>query len=572
MNPHHPASSRARRPSRPVAATSIAVLLAAASALLTAPQLHAGAVAFTAAERTVVAIGAGDLGFGCAQVPSIDDSDRFGPFFATVGVPLFAVGTASQLSAVTPSSLVFGSGSVQLGGSAACDGSLVRSTIELRFEIVGEVMLLLSGTLGTWGNEAVHSQAGVRIEETATDALVYEVLVVSGGDVGSASATLPSPLILAAGEYLLRIEAWTAGQLLGEPLSGGAEFEVGIDFPAVANNECASAEPIELDGFSIFDTTFATTTGPAEPSCAAGATDRQIGADVWFSYASACDAWLILSVCGLADFDTRLALYEGCPEQGGVLVACNDDDPQCFGGTSQLLVPVRSGLEYFVRLGGADGARGAGGLLVTCEIPNDYCEDILAVEGGSLAFSTVGATTDGPPLAGSCDDGADDQIHSDIWFSLAAPCTGTLVVTIQPSGDRSGEPSGEFDSRVAVYAGDCPSDSGSQIACGVSADASGVSQAAAAVREGEPYVVRVGGAALAAAGPKGVGQSGHGVMVIECRACRSDLNGDGLVNGSDLGLLLGAWGGGEPLPDLDGNGVVDGGDLGILLGAWGPCG
>lgn len=53
----------------------------------------------------------------------------------------------------------------------------------------------------------------------------------------------------------------------------------------------------------------------------------------------------------------------------------------------------------------------------------------------------------------------------------------------------------------------------------------------------------------------------------------ADLNGDGTVNGSDLGLLLGAWG---PCAncascpaDLDGNCVVDGGDLGLLLGSWG---
>jgi len=52
-----------------------------------------------------------------------------------------------------------------------------------------------------------------------------------------------------------------------------------------------------------------------------------------------------------------------------------------------------------------------------------------------------------------------------------------------------------------------------------------------------------------------------------------DLNGDGLVDGADLGVLLGAWGpcpAEEPCPaDLDGDGVIAGGDLGLLLGAWG---
>lgn len=49
----------------------------------------------------------------------------------------------------------------------------------------------------------------------------------------------------------------------------------------------------------------------------------------------------------------------------------------------------------------------------------------------------------------------------------------------------------------------------------------------------------------------------------------ADLNGDGLVNGADLGLLLSAWGGSGPA-DLNGDGVVAGLDLGILLSAWTP--
>ncbi|HMN97079.1 MAG TPA: hypothetical protein PKC43_11450 [Phycisphaerales bacterium] len=47
----------------------------------------------------------------------------------------------------------------------------------------------------------------------------------------------------------------------------------------------------------------------------------------------------------------------------------------------------------------------------------------------------------------------------------------------------------------------------------------------------------------------------------------ADLNGDGVVDGADLGILLGAWGTAGP-GDLNGDGIVDGADLGILLGAW----
>lgn len=56
-------------------------------------------------------------------------------------------------------------------------------------------------------------------------------------------------------------------------------------------------------------------------------------------------------------------------------------------------------------------------------------------------------------------------------------------------------------------------------------------------------------------------------------ACPSDLNGDRIVDGADLGALLGAWGtcSGSCPADLNGDGQVDGADLGVLLGAWGNC-
>jgi hypothetical protein len=51
--------------------------------------------------------------------------------------------------------------------------------------------------------------------------------------------------------------------------------------------------------------------------------------------------------------------------------------------------------------------------------------------------------------------------------------------------------------------------------------------------------------------------------------CTGDLDNNGDVNGADLAILLGGWGGAAG--DLNNNGTTDGADLAILLGAWGPC-
>lgn len=50
----------------------------------------------------------------------------------------------------------------------------------------------------------------------------------------------------------------------------------------------------------------------------------------------------------------------------------------------------------------------------------------------------------------------------------------------------------------------------------------------------------------------------------------ADLNGDWMVDGADLGNLLGQWGT-DGTADFNNDGQVDGADLGALLGAWGGC-
>ncbi len=60
-------------------------------------------------------------------------------------------------------------------------------------------------------------------------------------------------------------------------------------------------------------------------------------------------------------------------------------------------------------------------------------------------------------------------------------------------------------------------------------------------------------------------------VIIERAQCTGDLDGSGVVDGADLGGLLGAWGTPGSPADLDGDGTVGGADLGVLLGNWGTC-
>jgi hypothetical protein len=66
--------------------------------------------------------------------------------------------------------------------------------------------------------------------------------------------------------------------------------------------------------------------------------------------------------------------------------------------------------------------------------------------------------------------------------------------------------------------------------------------------------------------------SKHPTLVVayeEAGGMPGDFNGDGKVNGADLGLLLAVWGPCDGCPeDMNNDGMVDGGDIGLMLASW----
>ena len=83
--------------------------------------------------------------------------------------------------------------------------------------------------------------------------------------------------------------------------------------------------------------------------------------------------------------------------------------------------------------------------------------------------------------------------------------------------------------------------------------------------EGEIYIVKQGTAASGGQIFKIIPASGE----VDCTPPNPyDLNGDTLVDGVDLGMLLAAWGT-SGVGDVDNNGIVDGADLAGMLGAFG---
>ena len=61
---------------------------------------------------------------------------------------------------------------------------------------------------------------------------------------------------------------------------------------------------------------------------------------------------------------------------------------------------------------------------------------------------------------------------------------------------------------------------------------------------------------------------GGDCSLLLCGQLPADLNGDGVVNGEDLAILLSVWGLSTDEYDFDGDGTVGGGDLAFILAYW----
>jgi hypothetical protein len=158
--------------------------------------------------------------------------------------------------------------------------------------------------------------------------------------------------------YKIRVAA-------GNPSLGTGQIELACIEPGDSGGD--PNELGDLVGLVTFGTTNATTDGPPHAACL-NAGDDQIHNDVWFSWTAPCTGTLTVDTCDTADFDTRVAVYDGCtaaPSDTNLL-GCNDDAAGCPGFTSALSVPVSAGQCYLIRVGGYNGGSGTGILSIAC--------------------------------------------------------------------------------------------------------------------------------------------------------------------------------------------------------------
>jgi hypothetical protein len=98
--------------------------------------------------------------------------------------------------------------------------------------------------------------------------------------------------------------------------------------------------------------------------------------DVWFVYDPSNPDMATLSTCGVANFDTVIAVYEGLdtPVTSDRLVSYDDDSFGCGGNTSHLEFTPDCNKKYLVRVGAyGENERGSGRLLAPICLDCDPC-------------------------------------------------------------------------------------------------------------------------------------------------------------------------------------------------------
>ena len=176
---------------------------------------------------------------------------------------------------------------------------------------------------------------------------------------------------------------------------------------APLNDDCNNRAGLGL-GTQAFDTTNATTDGPAHALCL-NSGDNQVAKDIWFNHPASITGTLDIDTCG-SSFDTKIAVYSGtgCADYETRLIACNDDAtcPTGPGLQSKLTINIVAGMHYTIRIGGFNNAAGVGQVTLTATAtPTGSC----CITDGSCTVTTQASCTGAWTTGGTCSPNACPQ-------------------------------------------------------------------------------------------------------------------------------------------------------------------
>jgi|GEM_PF-1907317 len=253
-------------------------------------------------------------------------------------------------------------------------------------------------------------------------------------------------------------------------------------------------------------------------------------------------------VAVLSSCDATEAVIQGWRQDGYPL--CDDGDGSYRQFTSASFY-LQAGQARLLAIGG-DTANDAGSAtLHIARIGSTLMDGAQPITLGDNAFA-VAAREPALPYAGACDWFGYDRMGNASRFSFVPSKTGTYRFSFCGSSREqialSASPDLPINTLITAWGG-CPSSGG---------------RLTAALTAGNTYYLAAG-YVYGNYDPC----SNRNVTVEFVDSCPADLNGDNIVNGADLTIVLAAWD--TAAQDITGDGIANGVDLGILIASWGAC-
>ncbi len=349
------------------------------------------------------------------------------------------------------------------------------------------------------------------------------------------------------------------------------------------NDNCQQAIPIGL-GDTPIDNDCASPGGPSHATCNDGFLTG-LGLDIWYTYSADFTGQLLVSTCGQINYDSQLAVYEGC-DCGSLSdppLACNNDGAVCPNGSSLLVAEVVAGNCYLIRVGSSFvSPSGSGTLTLSAEVP-PICEITIPpeaiAEGEACGDNDNGGCDNEPAPPAFVPVGLGDVVHGTAWASGGFRDTDWYELVLTKTTEVTLTMEAEFPfvlglaETIPPGTGDCADTTGfvEPSVAGATCEQASLTTtlgpgtwwpfAAPSIGDGVPCA-------------EGVSPANDYVLTISQEIpCPGDCSdGDGMVGIGDFLAVIGQWGSIGTSCDmglgLPGVGIEE---FLQILGSWGPC-
>jgi hypothetical protein len=327
------------------------------------------------------------------------------------------------------------------------------------------------------------------------------------------------------------------------------------------NDQCLGAIALTVNGGAIAVSNVGSCVNAPNPTCGV-ATQMQ---DIWFSFLYT-GGNITINASGGSIGQKRIAVYSSC---GGTQLACNTGNNTNINLTCPTL---QIGQTYVIQAGGNSGNTGTFNLNITSTAVNG-CTDPAASNYNACANNNTGCIYPGCTDSAACnfDPGANQNDGSCNYPGCTNPAACNYNAAAGCDDGSCSFP-GCTDAGACNYnpTAGCNDGSCNYTTCAGCTDSAACNYDASATIDNGSCTYPGCTAANACNYNAAAGCDDGSCDFTSCGDCPGDLNNDGIINFSDLSIMLTEYGcTGTCISDMNNDGQVNFSDLSILLSQYG---